>query len=146
MHRILRGALGVAFVLVLATGCNNSTGGVGPGSELPDGDLVATIVRTVHPDNPFYTIAFPVDPVPDSGESGTWEDAYKDDTQYAIVGSGYFLSQTSDAHVPLLFQVGTIAAGASVRVTVDQVRGTLSVFGLIDHVVWISIDVYHLHV
>lgn len=145
MRGILRGILGTALIVALTTGCNNETGITGPGNGLPDGDLVATIVRSVIPDSPFYTIDFPVDPV-GSGESGQWDDAYKDDTKYAILGSGYFVSDTSDATFPLVVQVGTIAAGASVRATIDQVRGTLSVFGLRGHVVWISIDVYRLHV
>ena len=59
-------------------------------------------------------------------------------------GTGYFESISTGAAVPLLVQVGSASAGASVRASIDQARSTLGVFGLEDHSVWVELDVYRL--
>jgi hypothetical protein len=148
MHRFLRHGLWLALLLA-AVGCNQESTGTGPGSTLPDGDLIDTIIRVVTPDHPFYTVPFPVDPDSSGAEQGTWKedtagDDYRDATRYALVGSAFFTSPETDAQVPFLVQIGTASAGASVRVVVDQIRGTLGIFGLKNHKVQLTLEVYRL--
>jgi hypothetical protein len=143
MNRILEPGLWLALMLVVGCGEDNPLG-AGTNDGLPDGDLIATLVRVVVPDSPFYSIPFPPDPVTDRGESGQWDDAYRDDVVYGVAGTGFFRSATSEATVPLQVQVGAGAAGASVRALIDQRRGTLGVFGLLGHEVRVEVQVYRL--
>jgi hypothetical protein len=148
MHRTLRRGLWAGLLPILLGACSSSDPGTGPGSVLPDGDLVATIVRVVRPDEAFWVVPFPPDPAPGTGDAGSWSETapndYRDDSVFALVGSGYFESLETGEPVPILVQVGSSSAGASLRAAIDQVRGTLGVFGLRDHTVWVTVDVYRL--
>ncbi|MBZ0270377.1 hypothetical protein K8I85_19665 [bacterium] len=148
MHRFLQHGLWLG-ILLAAAGCTEESAGTAPGNVLPNGDLIATIVRVVTPDDPFYTVAFPPDPDSGGVEQGVWmEDAggddYGDTSRFALVGSAFFVSPDSGAQVELLVQVGTASAGASVRVVVDQIRGNLGIFGLKAKEVHLTVDVYRL--
>ena len=105
---------------------------------------VATIVRVIQPDEPFYVIPFPLEPVPGLQEAGSWIAEYGNDAAYAMIGEAYFESLDTGEPVPIQVQVGSASAGASLRVAVDQARETLGVFGLADHVVWLTLKVYQL--
>lgn len=149
MHRFPRLASWLGILLLAAAGCTQEDAGVAPGPGAPDGDVIDTIIRVVTPDDPFYTIPFPADPDADPGESGVWKedpagDDYRDTARFALTGEAFFVSPDTSAQIPFLVQIGTAGAGASVRVVVDQVRGTFGIFGLKDHQVQLTLTVYRL--
>lgn len=149
MHRFPRLLPWLGILLLAAAGCRKEDAGLAPGPPPPNGDVIETIVRVVTPDHPFYTIPFPADPDADPGETGVWKedtggDDYRDDARFALTGEAFFVSPGTSAQVPFLVQIGTTGAGASVRVVVDQVRGTLGIFGLKDHQVQLTLTVYRL--